>query len=52
MDNANRVNKEQHRAYLTQLVTTNQSCQKVPSQSLATQLGRLWSDQPEEEYEK
>lgn len=40
---------------MPQLVTTNQSYQEVPSQTLATdnvKLGRLWSDQMERESEK
>lgn len=49
------VNKEQRGEYLNQFVTTNQSIQEIPSQTIATSnplIRRLWSQQVEEESDE
>lgn len=45
-ENTDSVTKEQQRAYLTQIVTTNQSYQDITSQTFVAGnplMGRLWS---------
>lgn len=51
-ENTDSVTKEQQRAYLTQIVTTNQSYQDITSQTFVAGnplMGRLWSQQTEED---